>query len=353
MKRNRADWQPLLQQLQERQEMAQAMGGEDKIARQHSRNRLTARERLTALFDPETFNEIGALAGGGNHPGGAAPAPGDGLVGGCGKLEGRSVVAMAEDFTVKGGSIGHPNATKRARLVRLALEQRLPLVLMLDGAGERAGNSSERYPVAPGDLQLAADLKGQVPVVTMILGTSAGHGALTGMFADFIVMTEGSHLFTAGPPLVRASLGIETTAQALGSARMHTTESGVAHNYATTEAEAMDMARYFLSLLPSRAGDPLPVLTDSDSPRPRSVDNLMDIIPPQVNQAYDMREVLNCLVDAQSLFELQPGYGSSLITALARLGGIPCLLMANRNRSVVPVFRTRSSGRATFCSTSA
>ncbi|MCY4427557.1 MAG: carboxyl transferase [Halieaceae bacterium] len=345
MKRNRADWQPLLQQLRERQETAQAMGGEDKIARQHSRNRLTARERLTALFDPETFNEIGALAGG-NHPGGAAPVPGDGLVGGCGRIEGRSVVAMAEDFTVKGGSIGHPNAAKRARLVRLALEQRLPLVLLLDGAGERAGNSSERYPVAPGDLQLAADLKGQVPVVTMILGTSAGHGALTGMFADFIVMTEGSHLFTAGPPLVRASLGIETTPQALGSARMHTTESGVAHNFAATEAEAMDMARYFLSLLPSRAGDPLPVLTDSDSAAPRSVDNLMDIIPPQVNQAYDMREVLNCLVDAQTLFELQPGYGCSLITALARMGGIPCLLVANQPGVLAGAITVDSAGKA-------
>ena len=121
---------------------------------------------MAGLFDPETFSEIGALAGG-NHPGGEPAVPADALVGGTGRINGRTVVALAEDFTVKGGSIGHPNAAKRARLVRLALEQRLPLVLMLDGAGERATNGAERYPVAPGDLQLVADIKGQVPVVTL------------------------------------------------------------------------------------------------------------------------------------------------------------------------------------------
>ena len=171
-----------LTQLNERQARAEAMGGAEKVARQHQRGRLTARERLADLFDPDSFSELGALAGG-NHPGGEVPLAGDGVVGGIGRVLGRSVVAMAEDFTVKGGSIGHVNAAKRTRLVRLALEQRLPLVLMLDGAGERAGNVAERYPNTPNDLQLVADLKGQVPVVAMILGASAGHGALTGMFA--------------------------------------------------------------------------------------------------------------------------------------------------------------------------
>ena len=237
MTNNREAWQTLLEQLQQRNTQAEAMGGPEKIARQHSKKRQTARERLTAFFDADSFNEIGALAGG-NHPGGEAPVPADALVGGTGRIHGRTVVALAEDFTVKGGSIGHPNSAKRARLVRLAMEQCLPLVLMLDGAGERATNGSERYPVAPGDLQLVADLKGQVPVVTLVLGVSAGHGALTGMFADLIIMTEGSALFTASPPLVEASLGLQATPEELGGARMHTRESGVAHNLAATEEDA-------------------------------------------------------------------------------------------------------------------
>ncbi|WP_279246550.1 acyl-CoA carboxylase subunit beta [Candidatus Litorirhabdus singularis] len=322
-------WNSLLQQLQARTDAAKAMGGEDKIARQHSRNRQTARERIDILCDSASFSEIGALAGG-NHPGGAAAVPGDGLVGGTGRVHGRSVVVMAEDFTVKGGSIGHPNAAKRARLVRMAAEQQLPLVLMLDGAGERATNGSERYPVAPGDLQLVADLKGQVPVVTLVMGTSAGHGALTGMFADLIIMTAGSAMFTAGPPLVKAALGIDATAEELGGAQMHTAESGVAHNLANSEAEAVAMARYFLSMLPARAGGKVPESREAPAAQPRAVDQLMTLIPPQVNLAYDMRDVLQELVDSQTLFELQPAYGRTMIVALARIGGVACMIVANQ-----------------------
>ena len=326
MSDNRDQWQHLLTQLNERQARAEALGGADKVARQHDRGRLTARERLAELFDPESFNEVGALAGG-NHPGGERPLAGDGVVGGIGRVLGRSVVAMAEDFTVKGGSIGHVNAAKRARLVRLALEQQLPLVIMLDGAGERAGNVTERYPNTPNDLQLVADLKGQVPVVAMVLGASAGHGALTGMFADFVIMVEGAALFTAGPPLVQASLGLETTPEQLGGARMHASRSGVVHNLAADEAQAFQQARYYLSLMPSRAGEPAPLGPDSDE---FDSDALLDIIPPAGNQAYDMHQVIEQLADRRSAFELQPQFGASIICALARVAGQTCMIIGNQ-----------------------
>jgi methylmalonyl-CoA decarboxylase subunit alpha len=325
---NRDQWNNLLIDLSERQAMADAMGGKERVGRQHDKGRLTARERLELLFDADSFREIGALAGG-NHPAGGAALAGDGVVGGTGKVHGRSVVAMAEDFTVKGGSIGHVNSAKRTRLVRLALEQKLPLVIMLDGAGERAGNASERYPNTPNDLQLVADLKGQVPVVSMVLGASAGHGALTGMFADFIIMLEGAALFTAGPPLVQASLGISTTPEELGGALMHATESGVIHNLARTEQDAFSQARYFLSQMPQRAREAAPRISDVTT-GPSTTDALLDIIPPAGNQAYDMNRVLSTLADEQSVFELQPGFGGSLICALARFGGIPCLVLANQ-----------------------
>jgi acetyl-CoA carboxylase carboxyltransferase component len=325
----REGWELLLSQLQERTARAEAMGGPEKVAKQHSRGRLTARERIAGLGDRDSFNEYGALAGG-NHPGGEPPLAGDALVGGTVSIEGRTAVVIAEDFTVKGGSIGHPNAAKRTRLVRLALEQQLPLILMLDGAGERATNQTERYPNAPGDLQLVADLQGQVPVVTLVLGTSAGHGALTGMFADLIIMLEGSAMFTAGPPLVQAALGIEATPEQLGGALMHTTESGVAHNLGKTEAECFAMARYFLSLLPQRAGEALPDKPDRPAAAPRILEGLLDLIPPQANQASDMRQLLKQLTDTQSLFELQPDYGRNIICALARMGGMPCMIVANQ-----------------------
>lgn len=325
----RQGWQKLLKELAERTERAEAMGGPDKVLRQQQRGRLTARERIAALCDAGSFVEYGALAGG-NNPSGEPPLAGDGLVGGIGRVDRRSVVVMAEDFTVKGGSIGHANAAKRARLVRLSLEQLIPLVLMLDGAGERASNQTERYPNTPSDLQLVADLKGQVPVVSLFLGTSAGHGALTGMFADLIIMSRGSAMFTAGPPLVQAALGIATTPDQLGSADMHTSISGAAHNLGETEQDCLAMARYFLSLMPSRAGASLPCTPSAPDVAKRQLEPLLDIIPPTLNQAYNMRGVLELLADKQSLFELQPDFGASIITALARIGGTPCLLLANQ-----------------------
>jgi acetyl-CoA carboxylase carboxyltransferase component len=329
LKDDRAAWEKLLGELRQRTALATAMGGPEKVEQQRRRGRLTARERIAALCDKDSFSEYGALAGG-NHPAGEPPLAADALVGGTARIDGRSAVVLAEDFTVKGGSIGHPNAAKRARLVRLALEQRFPLVLMLDGAGERASNQRDRYPHAPGDLQLVADLQGQVPVVTLVLGTSAGHGALTGMFADLIIMARGAAMFTAGPPLVEASLGIQATPEELGGANMHTTESGVAHNLGETEEACFAMARYFLSIMPQRAGDPLPETRDAVSAAPRLTTALQDIIPPGTHQSYDMAAVLREVVDADTLFELQPGYGRSLITALARVGGIPCLFVANQ-----------------------
>jgi acetyl-CoA carboxylase carboxyltransferase component len=322
-------WAQLLRQLSARQESAEAMGGPEKVAKQHTRGRLTARERIDLLFDAGTFNEIGALAGG-NHPGGEPPLAGDGVVGGTGRVNGRTVVAMAEDFTVKGGSIGHANMAKRNRLVRLADEQALPLVIILDGAGERATNVSERYPNTPNDLQLVCDLKGKVPVVAMVMGPSAGHGALTGMFADFIIMLEGAALFTAGPPLVMAALGIEATPEELGSATMHATESGVVHNIAQSENEAFTQARYFLSLMPRRAGESAPQSPDPAAAAPCEIPELLEIIPPEGNQGYDARKVLDAIADEQTLFELQPGYGSSLVSALAKIGGMPVMMLANQ-----------------------
>ncbi|MBT4522800.1 MAG: carboxyl transferase, partial [Halieaceae bacterium] len=161
-------------------------------------------------------------------------------------------------------------------------------------------------------------------------GTSAGHGALTGMFADLVIMLEGAAMFTAGPPLVQASLGIEATPEELGGARMHTAVSGVAHNLGKTEEDCFAMARYFLALLPQRAGEAPDEARDQLSAAPRQLDSLLDIIPPPTHHAYDMRAVIREIVDEDSLFELQPDFGRNLITALARIGGISCILVANQ-----------------------
>jgi len=305
------------------------MGGPERLARQAAKGRLNARERVARLCDEGTFKEIGTL-GGAAHPAGGEPVPADALVGGVARVDGRPVVVIAEDFTVQGGSIGHVNAAKRLRLAMLAQQERIPLLLLLDGAGERASNMFERYPFAPNDLQVVADLQGQVPVVTLVLGTSAGHGALTGVFADLIIMTEGASLFAAGPPVVRASLGIQVTPEELGDGRLHTTESGVAHNLAADENDAFSIARRFLSHLPQHAGAVPPEAPAGRETHERLLDSILDTIPTDHQKPYDMRAVLEQLVDAGSLLEVQPLYGQTMITAFARIGGQSVLIVANQ-----------------------
>jgi acetyl-CoA carboxylase carboxyltransferase component len=228
----------------------------------------------------------------------------------------------------------------------LAAEEALPLVLMLDGAGERASNANQRYPVAPSDLQLLVDLKGSVPVVCLVLGHSAGHGALTGMFADLIIMAKRAALFTAGPPLVKAALGLVLDPEALGGAVMHTEESGVAHNLADDEQEAIDQARYFLSLLPARAGGPLPVEIAPAEPG-TPADALLDIIPPDLHRGYDIRGVIDAVADRHSFYELQPAYGRSLVIGLARVAGIPSLIVANQPAVQAGAITPEAASKAT------
>ena len=346
MTNHREDWQPLLAELQRRSALAESMGGAQKVSRQHSRGRLDARARIGQLYDAGTFSEYGQLAGT-SHPGGEPPLAGDGVVGGTGQIDGRPVVVIAEDATVKGGSIGHVNAAKRARLVRLALEQRLPLVLLLDGAGERSSNQTERYPNSPGDLQLLADLQGRVPVVALVLGVSAGHGALCALLADLVIMAQDAAMFSAGPPLVKAALGIEVTAQELGSAQMHASASGVAHNTGTSEQDCFAMARHFLSLLPQHARGTVPLTREQPGAAARRLDTLLDIIPTRTDQAYDMREVIAVLVDADTLLETQPGYGRTIITAFARIGGTPCLVLANQPAVLAGAITREAAEKAT------
>jgi len=330
MTRQDDGWGNLIDALKGKMDDATAMGGPERLARQAAKGRLNARERIDRLCDKGTFKEVGAL-GGTAHPDGSDPVPADALVGGVARVDGRSVVIIAEDFTVQGGSIGHVNAAKRLRLAKLAQQEQIPLLLMLDGAGERASNMFERYPFAENDLQIVADLQGQVPVITLVLGVSAGHGALTGAFADLIIMTENAALFAAGPPVVMGSLGIEVTPEELGSGRMHTEESGVAHNLAANEDEALSMARRFLSHMPQHAGAALPQApAECEDTEERLLDGILDTIPANHRQPYDMHEVLEQVVDAGTLLEVQSLYGQSIITAFARIGGKSALIVASQ-----------------------
>lgn len=315
------EWGPVLDDLAGRRNAARQMGGAQKVAKHHAAGKLTARQRVDLLCDPGTFAEIGVLAG---------SLPADGFVAGSGLIDGRPVLVGAEDFTVAGGSIGPANTAKRNRVAALAARQRCPLVMLLEGAGHRPPMPDDPPSMArPTDLQPLAELRGLVPQVTAVLGPSAGHGALAAPMADFSVMTEHAAIFAAGPPLVKASLGEEVDAATLGGPGV-ALPSGLIHNLAADDPAALAMIRQWLSYLPSAAGDPLPT---GPAEGRRAIDDLLDIVPRNPRQAYDMVAVIQRVVDHGSWFEIQPRFGTSLLTGLARLGGRTVAVLANQPRS--------------------
>lgn len=323
------DWQEVMEEFMARGDTARAMGGEEKLGKRRDAGLLNARERIDQFVDPGSFQELGTLVGALSHDGLPA-APADAIVGGTATVDGRPVVVAAEDFTVQGGSIGFGAHAKRVRYAKLALQEKMPLIIMLDGAGERTTNGMQRHPYAPNDLQVMAELRGKVPTVALVMGASAGHGALSGLLMDFIVMVEGSALFSAGPPLVAQSLGEKVSKEDLGGAAIHTRVSGVAHNRVATEQEAFQAARDYLAYFPASAWEHPPIHSGSADCGPRSLDAIFSLLPRNHNTPYDIRRIIAATVDGGRFFELQPDYGNSMVTGLACLGGHALGIVANQ-----------------------
>ena len=289
---------------------------------ERERDRSNARERIALLFDPGTFFEIGNLVGTTDEP----PVHADALVAGSGSIGGRPALAGAEDVTVLGGSIGSGASDKRFRLCQLALQERVPLVMMLEGAGHRVtGSPGGRR---PGDLMGLVELSGTVPMVCLVLGASAGHGALTAPLSDFAVMTQSASIFAAGPPLVKSGTGEDVTKEVLGGPQVSAETSGVIHNVVANDIEAIALARDYLSRFPLNAWDIAP-RRDGPDIGPRRLEGVLWLIPPDPRRPYPIRPVIEALVDEGGLLEIQPHFGRSIVTALAYLGGRSVAIVAN------------------------
>ena len=310
-------WGPTLADLAERRAAARAMGGEERLGRHRGSGKLDARARIDHLLDPGSFHEIGTLVG---------TLPADGIVAGSGTIDGRPVMVGAEDFTVAAGTIASGSNAKRYRIAELALHERVPLVMLLEGAGFRPTERSHAR--APTDLLMQARCSGHVPIVTGVLGPSAGHGALIAPMSDFTVMTEQGAIFTAGPPVVKESIGETVTKEDLGGPSV-AVPSGLIHNVAPHDEGALDQIRLYLSYFPSSAWS-YPSRGHGPDQGPRAVDELLSIIPRDGRRVYDMRRVLDVLADDGQWFEIQPGFGGAIICALAHLGGQPVGIVANQ-----------------------
>jgi acetyl-CoA carboxylase carboxyltransferase component len=331
-------WEPEIEELRRRTELAHAMGGPENVARQHRAGRLTVRERIERLLDPGSFHETGALAGVATYEDGRLTGirPAN-FVMGTGRLGGRRVVVGGDDFTVRGGAADASIGGKQVYGERLARELRLPLIRLVDGTG--GGGSVRTYemqgrtyvPGNPGwDLVTAA--LAEIPVVAAALGPVAGLGAARVAASHFSVMVRGlSQVFVAGPPLVQRAFGVAVDKEALGGSHIHAHESGVVDNEVASEEEAFRAIGRFLGYLPANAWQMPERAAPADDPRRRE-EELVRIVPRNRRHAYDVRRLLDLVVDRGSCFEIAPAYGPSLVTALARLDGYPVGVVANDPR---------------------
>lgn len=313
------DWADTLDELSRRRGHARGMGGDERLAKHHAKGKLDARGRIEHLVDKGTFHEFGTLVGG--------EIAADGIVAGSGLIDGKPVMLGAEDFTTLAGSIGPGGNAKRYRLAELALRDRVPLVMLLEGAGFRP--SGEHYGRTPTDLLAQAQCSGKVPTVAGLLGPSAGHGALVAPVCDWTIMSRQGAIFTAGPPVVKESTGEDISKEDLGGPSV-ALASGVIHNLAEDDEAVLDDIRRYLSYFPPSAWSYPAAAPADEATEPRATPELLDIVPRGNRRVYDMRRVLDVVFDRPDWFEVQPKFGPAIICALAHLGGHPVAVVANQ-----------------------
>jgi acetyl-CoA carboxylase carboxyltransferase component len=327
------DWTPEIAELRARERLAEEMGGAERVARQKAQGKLTARERVDALLDPGSLHEIGKLAGEAEYgPDGSLTAfRASNMVTGRGRIDGRPVCVIADDFTVRGGAADAAIWQKMVQIEKAAGEYRMPMIRLVDGTG--GGGSVKMLekdprtyiPETPGWEQVVANLS-TVPVVALALGPCAGLGAGRVAASHYSVMVKGlSQVFVAGPPVARA-IGEDVDKEGLGGWEIQA-RNGVVDDVVETEADAFAAARRFLSYLPASIDD-LPQRRSAQDPVGRREAFLSAIVPKDRRTPYKMRRIVEAVVDQGSFFEIGRLWGRSIITGLARLDGWPVAVMA-------------------------
>lgn len=328
-------WEKEIEELRLREALAKKMGGEEKVARQKENGRLTVRERIDRLLDEGSFHEIGATAGKATYDAdgnltGFMPAN---FVMGRGKIDGRTVVVGGDDFTVRGGASDASIREKQIMAEQMANELRLPLVRLIEGTGGGGSVKSlddmgfTYVPANPG-WEWVVDNLSQVPVVALALGPVAGLGAARAVTSHFSVMVkEVSQMFIAGPPVVNRLGGEQFTKESLGGSDIHA-RAGAVDVIVKSEDEAFDVARKFLSYLPSSVHE-LPPRGEATDDVNRKEEMLIEAVPHDRRKVYKMRKIVEAVVDAGSFMEMGKLHGRSVITGLARFDGWPVAIMAS------------------------
>ncbi|MGD2133261.1 MAG: carboxyl transferase domain-containing protein [Maricaulaceae bacterium] len=345
-------WQDELDELERRKALAGRMGGAEKLARQREAGRLNVRERIEAFVDQGSFLEVGSVAGKGSYDenGELVDFTPANCVFGRASINGRRIVVVGDDFTVRGGAGDAAIYEKQVMAEQMARELRLPLVRLIEGTGGGGSVKSildrghTSVPANPGWDHVVANLS-TVPVVSLALGPVAGLGAARAVTSHYCVMVEGlSQIFVAGPPVV-AGIGENVTKEELGGAALQLAAGGADDAFPTEQA-AMDAAKWFLSYLPNSVHD-LPERAPCSDPATRTSPDLRTIVPRNKRMAYDMRAILRETLDGGSFYEIGRNFGASVITGFARIDGWPVGVLASNPQVYGGGWTAEASQKAT------
>ena len=321
-----------LEALKERARQAESGGGPERVEKQHAAGKMTARERIDFLLDEETFEEFDKLVVHRSRDFGLDQQvyPGDGVITGHGLIDGRRVFVFAQDFTIFGGSLSETHAEKICKVMDLAMKVGAPIIGLNDSGGAR---------IQEGVLSLGgyADIflrntlaSGVVPQISCIMGPCAGGAVYSPAITDFNIMVKDtSYMFITGPDVIKTVTHEDVTKEELGGAMTHNRISGVAHFAADSDEHALRMVRELLSFIPSNNLEDAPASNSTDSPE-RTEPKLNTLVPEASNQPYDIREVINLIVDDGYFFEVQQHHAPNICIGFARLGGRSVGIVANQ-----------------------
>ena len=325
-------------------------------SKQHAKGRLSPMERVELLFDPGTFVEMGMLAEQDllTRRVKEESTPRDGHIVGYGKVNGRYVGVVADDITVKYGSLGRVGFRKIEGLGRLCTKQGFPLVWFLEGSGARL-EDEESSLVADVDETAIPDLcalSGYVPIVMAVMGPCVGGHANFTALGDFVPMTKGSNMSIIGAPVLRSKLSIEISDEDVGGVKVHCDKSGMADLAVGDDRDCIDKIKGFLSYLPSNCNEAPPIVKSNDDPERRD-ERLLDLVPTDLKRPYDMKRLIEYIVDDGKFFELKPTYARNIVTCLARMDGKTVGIVANQPLYMAGTLDVKAASKASrfynFC----
>jgi propionyl-CoA carboxylase beta chain len=327
---------------------AELGGGVERIEKQHSGGKKTARERIELLLDPGTFNEIDKMVTHRAHDFGIDKQkyPGDGVVSGYGKIEGRLVYVFAQDFTVFGGTLSRTNADKILKIQDLAVKMGAPLIGLNDSGGARIQEGVESLAGYADIFYNNVICSGVIPQISAILGPCAGGAVYSPALTDFIFMVEKtSHMFVTGPEVIKTVTHEDVTKEELGGAITHASRSGVAHFTGSDEEQTLMMVRELMSFIPSNNMEEPPYKASTD-PENRADHSLNQVVPVDPNKPYDIKDIIHKIIDDEHFLEVQPHYAQNIVIGFARIGGKPIGIVANQPAHLAGVLDINSSSKA-------